>query len=246
MKKDTNKKIIIGFSIGDYNGIGPEILLKSFSDSKIFLEFIPVVFCDKYILEYYSKRYGHNFKIKEIKNLDSITDENLIYTFPISNKEIEILPGEIKKESGNYAVKSLEECTNAQINKKIDGVVTLPISKINSQSTKFRFPGHTEYFLEKFNIDDNMMIMHSEMMTIGFMTSHIPLDSIKSVLDKKKIIKKLKIFVDSIEKDFNKKNPKIAVLGYNPHAGEDGLLGDDEINLIKLISSSPNNPSSPA
>ena len=235
MKKDTNKKIIIGFSIGDYNGIGPEILLKSFSDSKIFLEFIPVVFCDKYILEYYSKRYEHNFKIKEIKNIDSITDENLIYTFPISNKEIEILPGEIKKESGNYAVKSLEECTNAQINKKIDGVVTLPISKINSQSTKFPFPGHTEYFLEKFNIDDNMMIMHSEMMTIGFMTGHIPLDSINSVLDKKKIIKKLKIFVDSIEKDFNKKNPKIAVLGYNPHAGEDGLLGDDEINLIKPV-----------
>ena len=84
MKKDTNKKIIIGFSIGDYNGIGPEILLKSFSDSKLLQNFIPVVFFDKHILEYYSKRYGHEFKIKEINNLDSIADENSVYTFPIS------------------------------------------------------------------------------------------------------------------------------------------------------------------
>ena len=81
MKKDTNKQIIIGFSIGDYNGIGPEILLKSFSNSKLVHKFIPVVFCDKHILEFYSKRYGHEFKIKEINNLDSITDENSIYTF---------------------------------------------------------------------------------------------------------------------------------------------------------------------
>ena len=83
-----------------------------------------------------------------------------------------------------------------------------------------------------------MMIMHSEIMTIGFITGHIPLDSIKSVLNKNKILKKLKIFIDTLKKDFNKKNPKIAVLGYNPHAGEDGLLGDNEISLIsKQISS---------
>ena len=113
MKKDINKKIIIGFSIGDYNGIGPEVLLKAFSDSKLFLEFIPVVFCDKYILEFYSKRYGYDFKIKETNNLDSFSDENSIYTYPISSRKIEILPGEIKKKSGNYAVKSLDECTYA-------------------------------------------------------------------------------------------------------------------------------------
>ena len=81
MKKDTNKKIIIGFSIGDYNGIGPEILLKSFSDFKLLNKFIPVIFCDKHILEFYSKRYGHEFKIKETNNLDSIADENSVYTF---------------------------------------------------------------------------------------------------------------------------------------------------------------------
>ena len=235
MKKDINKKIIIGFSIGDYNGIGPEILLKSFSNSKLFLEFIPLVFCDKYILEFYSKKYGYDFKIKETNNLESISDENSIYAYPISNKKIEILPGKIKKKSGNYAVKSLLECTNALKNYKIDGIVTLPISKINSQSIKFPFPGHTEYFLKEFNSEDNMMIMHSDLMTIGFITGHLPLNEIKSVINPNKIFTKFNIFLDSLKKDLNIKNPKIAVLGYNPHAGEDGLLGKEELNLIDPI-----------
>ena len=235
MKKDINKKIIIGFSIGDYNGIGPEVLLKAFSDSKLFLEFIPVVFCDKYILEFYSKRYGYDFKIKETNNLDSFSDENSIYTYPISSRKIEILPGEIKKKSGNYAVKSLDECTYALKKNKIDGIVTLPISKINSQSIKFPFPGHTEYFLKEFNSEDNMMIMHSELMTVGFITGHIPLNMINSILNPNKIFTKLNIFSDALRKDFNIKNPKIAVLGYNPHAGEDGLLGKEESNLIYPI-----------
>lgn len=235
MKKDINKKIIIGFSIGDYNGIGPEILLKSFSNSKLLLEFIPLVFCDKYILEFYSKKYGYDFKIKETNNLESISDENSIYAYPISNKKIEILPGKIKKKSGNYAVKSLLECTNALKNNKIDGIVTLPISKINSQSIKFPFPGHTEYFLKEFNSEDNMMIMHSDLMTIGFITGHLPLNEIKSVINPNKIFTKFNIFLDSLKKDLNIKNPKIAVLGYNPHAGEDGLLGKEELNLIDPI-----------
>lgn len=235
MKKDINKKIIIGFSIGDYNGIGPEILLKSFSESKLSQKFIPVVFCNKFILEFYSKRFGYHFKIKEIKNLDSIIDDNSIYTFPILKEKLEILPGEIKKESGKYAVMSLNECTYALKKNKIDGIVTLPISKINSQSIKFTFPGHTEYFLNEFRSEDNMMIMHSELMTIGFITGHISLNSIKSVLVPNKIFTKFNIFSDSLKKDFNIKKPKIAVLGYNPHAGEDGLLGKEESNLIYPI-----------
>ena len=235
MKKDINKKIIIGFSIGDYNSIGPEIFLKSFSSTNLFKNCIPIIFCEESILDYYKKKFKINIKIKALENFDSIKDQKCIYTFSSKRKEIIPKPGEINKDAGNYAIKSLNECSNALVENKIDGIVTLPISKINSQSKKFKFPGHTEFFLEKFHIKENMMIMYSKLMIVGFVSGHVPFNSVKSVLDKKYIEKKFKIFAGSLKRDFNIKNPKVAILGLNPHAGEDGLLGDEEIKIINPI-----------
>ena len=107
MKKDINKKIIIGFSIGDYNSIGPEIFLKSFSSTNLFKNCIPIIFCEESILDYYKKKFKINIKIKALENLDSIKDQKCIYTFSSKRKEIIPKPGEINKDAGNYAIKSL-------------------------------------------------------------------------------------------------------------------------------------------
>ena len=118
MKKDINKKIIIGFSIGDYNSISPEIFLKSFSSTNLFKNCIPIIFCEESILDYYKKKFKINIKIKALENFDSIKDQKCIYTFSSKRKKIIPKPGEINKDAGNYAIKSLNECSNALIENK--------------------------------------------------------------------------------------------------------------------------------
>mgnify|MGYP001156835442 FL=1 len=235
MKKDINKKVIIGFSIGDYNGIGPEILLKSFSSTDLLDYCIPIIFCDKQILDFYAEKFRINIKIKKIKNLKQSFESDCLNTFSENNKTFKITPGYIDKTAGIYAINSLNKSSEALINKNIDSIVTLPICKINSQNKTFSFPGHTEYFLSKFNVDSNIMIMCSDIMKIGFITGHIPINSLLDHLDNKYLEKKLNIFLESIQQDFKIVKPRIAVLGLNPHAGEEGLIGNEEKILIQPI-----------
>ena len=232
MKKDINKKLIIGFSIGDYNGIGPEILLKSFLNNKLFKKCIPIVFCDYEILNYYKSLYNYQLNIKKCLSIKNKLENNTIYTL-ISNKINYIInTGIIDANAGLYSINSLKEVINSLKNKSIDGLVTLPINKINSQSEKFKFPGHTEYLQNIFDVRDTIMIMHSKEMTIGFITSHIPLRKVNSSINSKHIQSKILTFISSLETDFNINNPRIAVLGLNPHCGESGLLGNEEVKII--------------
>lgn len=232
MKKPINKKIILGFSIGDYNGIGPEILLKAFSNFNLFKKCIPVVFCNLEILVYYKKLLKSKIIIKKVKNLNEDLNDNCLNVFSCFNKNINIEPGKIKKSAGRYSIISLEESTNALINNQIHGIVTLPISKINSQNKNFNFPGHTEYFMSKFNVKNNIMIMNSNLMTLGLISGHIPLNRVNINTIKIQAEEKIRIFTDTLKYDLLKKNPKIAILGINPHAGENGLLGNEEIKVI--------------
>ena len=235
MKKDMNKKHIIGFSIGDYNGIGPEILLKSFLNSNLFDRCIPIVFCEKKILEFYNNLFNYKLKIKEINNFKSEYKKNIIYTYNNDETELKIEPGHLSKSAGNYSIKSLNKSVNSLDKKKIDGLVTLPISKISSQSDLFSFPGHTEFLKSRYDIDDNIMIMYSKIMIIGFHTGHIPLDEVSNYMNNTHIENKLKLFINTLKNDFNIMYPKIAVLGLNPHSGEDGMLGTEELNKIVPI-----------
>ena len=235
MKKDINKKKIIGFSIGDYNGIGPEILIKSFLNSNLFDRCIPIVFCEKKILEFYNNLFNYKLEIKEINNFKSEYRKNIIYTYNNEENKLKIEPGHISKSAGNYSIKSLNKSVNSLDKKKIDGLVTLPISKINSQSDLFSFPGHTEFLKSRYDIDDNIMIMYSKIMIIGFHTGHIPLNEVSSYMNNSLIENKLKLFINTLKNDFNIKFPKIAVLGLNPHSGENGMLGTEELNKIVPI-----------
>ncbi len=235
MKKDINKKIIIGFSIGDYNGIGPEILLKSFINSKLFDKCIPLIFCDKKILEYYNHHFNYKIKIEQKDNLKTKFRDNVLYTISNEKSPINIKPGHISKSAGNYSIESLKNSLNHLDKKEIHGLVTLPISKINSQSNFFPFPGHTEFLKSRYNIEDNIMIMCSKEMLIGLHTGHIQLKDVSTYIKRNIIKKKLKIFLNTLKNDFNLKSPKIAVLGLNPHAGENGILGSEETEKIYPI-----------
>ncbi len=241
MKKDINKKIIIGFSIGDYNGIGPEILLKSFMNSQLFNKCIPIIFCDKKILEYYNNRFNFNLKIEQKDSLKTKFKDNILYTISDKESQIIIKPGDITKKAGNYSIKSLKNSIKHLEKNEIQGLVTLPISKMNSQSEFFSFPGHTEYLKSSYNVEDNIMIMCSKEMVIGFHTGHVKLKDVSSYIKESIIKKRLTLFLNILKNDFNKKYPKIAVLGLNPHAGENGMLGIEEIEKIDPIIKKLNN-----
>ena len=234
MKNKIKKKLIIGFSIGDYNGIGPEVLIKSFSNKKLFKRCIPVIFCHPKIIKFYKKKLNVQIDIFICSNISSIK-ENVLNIYSIMNNDLTIEPGTVNNTVGEYALKSLEELFISINNNKINGIVTLPFSKIGIQSKKFNFPGHTEYLLEKTNQKENIMIMVSNKLKIGFISGHVPLKLMIKSINKEKFYNKILIFINSLKYDFNIENPKIAILGINPHAGELGLLGKEEIEIINPI-----------
>ena len=232
MKKLNKKKPIIGFSIGDINGIGPEILIKSLSNYNLTKLFTPLVYCNFEIIDYYSKILKKKLSYEKIESINNIKP-NKINLIKVTNKKININPGKIKNEAGVYSFKSLELSTKDLIKKKIDGIVTLPINKKNIQSEKFKFPGHSEYFAKKCNSKDFLMMMVSKKLKIGFFTGHIPFKLISKKLSKLQLINKINILMDSLKNNFKINNPKIGVLSLNPHAGEDNMLGNEEDKIIK-------------
>ena len=238
MEKIINNKLKIGFSIGDFNGIGPEILLKAFSKKNLFEVCVPIIFSSRYILDYYKNKLSIDIKINDENN--KIFD-NQINCFSNKKTDFNINPGEVNTYAGKYAELSLRESLKYFKKGLIDSLITLPISKINIQSKTFQYPGHTEFLQTEFINKKSMMIMCSKDMIIGFITGHIPLSDVRDYIDENNITEKFNIFLKSLKKDFNIKNPQIAVLGLNPHSGEDGLLGKEESEIILPIMNKLNN-----
>ena len=238
MEKNINNKLKIGFSIGDFNGIGPEILLKAFSSKNLFEVCIPIVFSTKYILDYYKNKFSIETKINDEENY--IVD-NQINCFSNKKIDLNIHPGEINLDAGRYAESSLRESLKYFKEGLIDSLITLPISKINIQSKTFQYPGHTEFLQSEFINEKSMMVMYSKDMIMGFVTGHIPISEVSNFINKNKITEKFNIFLKSLKNDFNIKNPQIAVLGLNPHSGEYSLLGKEESQIIQPIIDKFNN-----
>ena len=235
MEKKTNNKLKIGFSIGDYNGIGPEILLKVFSKYNLFEKCTPIVFCSKEVLNYYKEILGIQININGIENLLNDLKENEINCYFDEKIKLNIKPGNIDNSAGKYSELSLYKSLKSYKNDLIDCLITLPISKINIHSETFKYPGHTEFLESEFVNSKSMMIMHSKDIIIGFVTGHIPVIDINKYIHKDYISEKFDLFINSLKNDFKIIKPKIAVLGLNPHSGEDGLLGKEEKNIIKPL-----------
>ena len=227
-------KIKVGISIGDPNGIGLEIILKTFQNSEIFESFLPIVFANFKLVEFQKKYFNLKTKIVKNKSLDYLENDKL-NVIDSWNNDYKINFGVEDKTAGELSFISLSSCSNALKEGEVDVILTAPINKANIQSEKFKFKGHTDYLNNLFN-SKSLMMMVSKNLIIGLLTDHIPLNEIVSNLSENLIIEKLKILHNSLIKDFKISNPNIAILSINPHAGDKGIIGseDDEIIIPAL------------
>jgi 4-hydroxythreonine-4-phosphate dehydrogenase len=224
---------VIGISIGDLNGIGTELVIKTFSDNRLLEICTPILFASNKLINFYRKSIPEStFNYQHIKDL-SRPFHKQINLYNCWEEEVAINPGQLTDTGGVYAVKSLVAAVEALKDKKIDGLVTAPIHKKNIQSPDFSFSGHTPYLRQAFGVKDVLMLMSSENFRVGLVTEHVPVSEIPRFITREAILSKLNILRDSLSRDFGIDKPRVAVLGLNPHAGDEGLIGKEEEEIIK-------------
>ena len=226
-------KLVVGITQGDSNGIGYEVIIKSLADERILDSFTPVIYGSSKLMGFYRKTL-HNIGPMDINVISSAADAkqkkiNLVNCLP---DNIYAEPGQSTPDSAKAAIKSLEMAVKDLKEGQIDVLVTAPINKRAMNEEGFSNTGHTEYLQKEFGTDEVTMIMVSDQLKIGVVTGHIPLRDVPKSITKERILRKLRIMKASLERDFGVPNPKIAVLGLNPHCGDGGLLGDEEQNII--------------
>ncbi len=231
-----DNRLVIGISMGDYNGIGPEVILKALQYNRLQKICTPVIYGSMRIMN----RYRNLLEMKDwnLNGAPSIAQishkmTNVITCWPDQQQEIQ--PGQVTPEAGQAAFACLQRAVDDLKEGKIDALVTAPINKYNIQSEEFKFPGHTEYLAEQFGVADNLMFMVSEQLRVGVVTGHVPLGRVRQNVTRERILQKLNLMMQSLKQDFGIEKPKIAVLGLNPHAGEEGLLGNEEQDIIKPL-----------
>lgn len=228
---DKSDKIIVGISIGDLNGIGVEVILKTFEDKRM-LEFCtPVIFGSTKVVSYHKKALELETPVQGITSFNQI-NHNKINIMNIWKEEVAIELGKATKESGFYAAKSLDFAVKSLRDNKIDVLLTAPINKETIQSEEFNFPGHTEY-LEANLEGKSLMILMTDTLRIGLITGHIPISKVAETITSELIKDKVRTMYGCLVKDFGIHKPKIAVLALNPHCGDKGVIGKEDDELIK-------------
>ena len=227
---------VIGITLGDINGIGPEVVIKTLRDNRILQLFTPVIFGSTKVLAFYKKALDETqFAYAQMKGDIGELIRKKVNVVNCWDDMVPIDVGEVTPDGGSAAFMALQKATEFLKDGKIDGIVTAPINKKNIQQKDFEFPGHTEFFTSTFGVKDSLMFMVSETLKIGVVTGHVPVTKIAGALTKEVLESKLRIMLDSLRKDFGYSKPRVAVLGLNPHAGEDGLLGDEEKDTIRPV-----------
>ncbi len=222
----------VGISIGDVNGIGLEIIIKTLADSKILNYCTPIVYGHIKLASFYKKSTeinDLNFNVIGHAGQAQAKRANLINCW---EEEVKIEPGIPNKDLGKFAFASLEKATADLLSGEIEALITAPINKDTIQGENFNFPGHTEYLQDADKANDSLMFLVSDTLRVGVVTGHIPVSHIAANLSTEKILAKLKLMNNSLKQDFWIRKPKIAVLGLNPHAGDNGLLGHEEQDII--------------
>ncbi|PCJ89878.1 MAG: 4-hydroxythreonine-4-phosphate dehydrogenase PdxA [Flavobacteriales bacterium] len=228
----SDEKIRVGITCGDLNGIGIEIIIKTFLDNRMLDNCIPIVYGSAKTATYHRKSLNINdFSFNFIKNIEQANPKkaNLLNLW---DEEIKIDLGEPSEVLGKYAVKSLQLATEDLAANKIDVLVTAPVNKHTMQSEKYQFSGQTEYLANYANEENPLMILVSENLRVGLATGHLPVKDVAENISTAKIIAKLRVFNKSLIQDFGIERPKLAVLALNPHAGDNGLIGNEEQDLI--------------
>jgi 4-hydroxythreonine-4-phosphate dehydrogenase len=229
MKK--KHKIKVGISVGDLSGIGIEVLLKSFEDSRMLDFCTPVIFASSKVISHHKKILGINTNIHGIDDLDKILPKKL-NLLNVWKEIVDIELGVPTEISGKYALLSLERAVEALKKEEIDVLVTAPIDKNNIQSDAFKFEGHTEYLEDQLE-GESLMILVNDKLRVGLITGHIPIREVAQKISPELIKKKVETMYTSLVQDFNISKPKIAVLGLNPHCGDQGVIGTEDDEIVK-------------
>lgn len=228
---DANK-IIIGITQGDINGIGLEVVLKTLMEPSIAEICTPVLFSSQKTVSYYRKVLGlEEFSFNPMRDFTQLNHKK-VNVFICYEEEVNIEMGKSTPVGGKYAYLSLEKAAQALADNEIHGLVTAPINKSNIQSDDFKFIGHTEYLGDKLGGDPLMLLCTDNGLRVAVVTGHIPVKEVASTLTVELISKKITQLHESLMKDFGIRKPKIALLGLNPHAGEDGAIGKEEKEII--------------
>ena len=225
-------KIRIGISVGDINGIGLEVILKTLSDERLLNYYVPVIYGSSKVISYHRNIvHIESFLFNNIRAAEEIEDDkvNIINCW---KENVNIKLGKVTEQGGKYAFLSLERAVEDLKMGLIDGLVTAPINKKAMQMTGFPFPGHTEYLTEAFDVKESLMLLVNGDLRVGLVTNHLPVRDIAKAITKDKIVEKIEIMHETLKIDFGIDLPKIAVLSLNPHASDDGLIGDEEHHII--------------
>jgi 4-hydroxythreonine-4-phosphate dehydrogenase len=222
----------VGISIGDVNGIGPEVIMKALKDPRILMDCTPIIYGSTKVFSHYKKLLEENdFAYQSCKEVEEAIMRK-INVVNVWQDEITYDLGQATETGGNFAFMSLEKATQDLAAGKIDVLVTAPISKEAMAKSGFKFPGHTEYLADLAGEEEALMVMVADSLRVALVTTHIPLKEVSTTLTREKIFNKIKMFENSLRRDFGIVRPKIAVFGLNPHAGENGKMGTEEQEII--------------
>jgi 4-hydroxythreonine-4-phosphate dehydrogenase len=231
----TPSKPRIGITIGDLNGIGPEVVIKALSDNRLFNMMTPVIYGSSKVIAFYKKHLNiEEFNYTQVKTkgqyvYKSVNVVNCWEDMP------EIIPGKPSRDSGKAAFTALKWACEELKEGFIDALVTAPIDKSTIHGEEFPFKGHTEYLTQFFGANESLMMMVSDTLKVGLVTEHVPLSQVSSLITKERVASKLQLMENSLRKDFAINKPRIAVLGLNPHAGDNGLIGNEDDLVIKAV-----------
>ena len=225
----------IGITLGDVNGIGPEVAIKALSDNRLLSIITPVVYGSAKVISFYKKQLNiEEFNYTQVRNKGQFAPKS-INVINCWDDNLEIMPGKASKQSGKAAFTALKQACDELKEGVIDALVTAPIDKQSIHSEEFPFKGHTEYLTQFFGAAESLMFLVSSSLRVGLVTEHIPVKDIAAAITKEKIESKLKIMEHSLRKDFGINKPRIAILGLNPHAGDGGLIGQEDELIVKPV-----------
>ncbi|MQP53266.1 MULTISPECIES: 4-hydroxythreonine-4-phosphate dehydrogenase PdxA [unclassified Flavobacterium] len=229
VKKAEN--IIVGISIGDLNGIGSEVILKTFEDIRMLELCTPVIFANVKIISFLKKELKLDLAIHGIDKIEQLV-VGKINVLNVWREGVNLEFGKNDDVVGSYAIKSFVAATKALKEGLVDVLVTAPINKYNIQSEEFKFPGHTDYLDKELEGDALMLMVHDDL-RVGLLTDHVPVNEVAKHLNEKLISSKIKTIIQTLKQDFEIEKPKVAVLGLNPHSGDNGVIGQEEEKIIK-------------
>ena len=226
-------KPVIGITCGDLNGIGTELIIKTFSDHRLLEHCTPVIFASNKLINFYRKSVADShFNYQSIKDFSKLNHKQ-INIFNCWEEEVVIAPGQLSDVGGKYAVVSLQAAVQALREGHIQGLVTAPIHKKNVQSPDFNYTGHTPFLKDAAGVSDVLMLLYADNLRVALVTEHLPLKEVTASITRGAILSKLSLLHQTLRRDFGIDKPKIAVLGLNPHAGDEGLIGTEEEQIIR-------------